>query len=170
MTDAKQYQTVQGNNLTITALPNGSKYVNDVKVVDSDYLISTGVLHVLERSLNPNDTSARPQTNQTSPTTTANSSANQTGAPGPSSQGSGGLSAGAKAGIGVGAVVGGLAIVCLALWYLWHRKHATVIPRDPPDDSARELKSELEQPQPKIVQEMEAPDTVLHGRDRDELV
>lgn len=170
MTDGKQFQTLQGSNLTITVLPNGSKYVNDVKVLDSDYLTSNGVFHVLEKSLNPNNTSARPQINQTLPTTTANSTTSQTGAPGmPISRRPAGLSGGVKAGIGVGAAVGGLAIVSLGLWYLWRRKHVAAIPRDPPVDPARYWKSELEQPQPKTVQKTEAAYAELDGCDRHEL-
>jgi uncharacterized surface protein with fasciclin (FAS1) repeats len=41
-------QTVQGNNLTIYVGADGSKYVNDVKILVTDYLMSNGVMHTID--------------------------------------------------------------------------------------------------------------------------
>jgi Fasciclin domain len=49
LTNGKKFRTVQGGEITITVL-NGSTYLNDVRIIDPDYLTSTGVLHLIERS------------------------------------------------------------------------------------------------------------------------
>jgi len=48
LTDGKTFKTVQGGEVTVTVL-NGSVYVNAAKIIDPDYLISNGVLHVIDR-------------------------------------------------------------------------------------------------------------------------
>lgn len=50
LTDGKTFQTVIGRDVAIT-VRNGSIYVNAAKVVDPDYLLSNGVLHILDRYL-----------------------------------------------------------------------------------------------------------------------
>ena len=47
LTDGLRLQTVQGEDVTIT-LWNGSIYVNAARIIDPDYLISTGVLHLID--------------------------------------------------------------------------------------------------------------------------
>src|SRR5256885_7919068 len=48
LTNGKKLKTVQGNEITVTVL-NDSIYLNDVRIIDPNYLISTGVLHLIER-------------------------------------------------------------------------------------------------------------------------
>jgi uncharacterized surface protein with fasciclin (FAS1) repeats len=48
LTSGKKLKTVQGNDVTITVL-NGSIYVNNQRIISPNYLISTGVLHLIER-------------------------------------------------------------------------------------------------------------------------
>ena len=48
LTDGLKLQTMQGEDVTITVL-NGSIYVNAAKIIDPDYLITTGVLHLLDK-------------------------------------------------------------------------------------------------------------------------
>jgi uncharacterized surface protein with fasciclin (FAS1) repeats len=50
LTDGKKLQTVLGSDVTIT-VRNNSIYVNAAKLVDPDYLISNGVLHLIDRYL-----------------------------------------------------------------------------------------------------------------------
>ena len=40
-------KTVMGKDVTITRL-NGSIYVNAAKIIDPDYMITTGVLHLMD--------------------------------------------------------------------------------------------------------------------------
>jgi hypothetical protein len=111
---------------------NGSIYVNAAKIVDPDYLLSNGVLHVLDRylafsslvlmsliidvgdhsALDPNNTSGPPSPTLSSAPTSVNTPM-ALSSPHPS------LSTGAKAGIGIGAGLGGLAVITLA-WYFTH--------------------------------------------------
>lgn len=44
-----QLQTLQGTNLTITVEDDGTKYANGAKILATDYLVSNGVLHTLEK-------------------------------------------------------------------------------------------------------------------------
>ena len=70
-------------------------------------------MHVIEFTLNPNDTDARPDLgNSSAPTSTPAPPPT----PAPSS-----LSTGAKAGIGVGVGLGALLILGLTLWYVRRR-------------------------------------------------
>jgi hypothetical protein len=48
LTNGKTLKTVQGGEVTITVL-DGLIYVNDVKIIAPDYLITTGVIHLIER-------------------------------------------------------------------------------------------------------------------------
>ena len=50
LTDSKKLHTILGSDITIT-MQNNSIYVNAAKLVDPDYLLSNGVLHVLDRYL-----------------------------------------------------------------------------------------------------------------------
>lgn len=131
LTDGKTLQTVIGSDVTIT-VRNGSIYVNAAKIVDPDYLLSNGVLHILDRylafsslilmsliidvgrhrALDPNNTSGPPSPTFSSTPTSAST-------PMALSSPHSNLSTGAKAGIGIGAGLGGLAIIALA-WYFIH--------------------------------------------------
>ncbi|KAJ9609599.1 hypothetical protein H2200_005927 [Cladophialophora chaetospira] len=111
--DGMRIKTVEGKDLTLTIAPNGTTYVNDAKVLYTDYLISTGVVHVIEWALNPNDTEARPDLSNSSTST------NSTTAPSSSSSS---LSTGAKAGIGVGVALGALLAIGLLFFFLRRRK------------------------------------------------
>jgi uncharacterized surface protein with fasciclin (FAS1) repeats len=48
MHDGSVLPTVQGAEITIHMGPNGSIYANDVKILATDYLISNGVMHILD--------------------------------------------------------------------------------------------------------------------------
>jgi Fasciclin domain len=154
LTDGKTLQTVIGSDVTIT-VRNGSIYVNAAKVVDPDYLLSNGVLHVLDRYLafsslvlmsliidvgdhsvlDPNNTSGPPSPTLSSAPTSS-------------------LSTGAKVGIGIGAGLGGLAITALA-WYFVHIRKVVPMQRaekrvcpsaSKPPQGGKRLASELEGP------------------------
>ncbi|KAI1099334.1 FAS1 domain-containing protein [Jackrogersella minutella] len=59
--------TANGVNITIT-VENGTIYANSAKVTVPDILLSNGVVHVIDQVLNPNNTSAAPDTTATSAT------------------------------------------------------------------------------------------------------
>ncbi|KAK5442736.1 hypothetical protein LTS15_010943 [Exophiala xenobiotica] len=101
-------RTLEGKDVTITVLDNGTIYVNDVRIINPDFLMSKGVIHVIDTQINPNDTSARPELTSSSSTTPEVSSS--------------GLSTGAKAGIGVGAALGALIFTLLAFFLIRNRK------------------------------------------------
>ena len=151
LTDGKTSQTVIGSDVTIT-VRNGSIYVNAAKIVDPDYLLSNGVMHVLDRylafsslvlmsliidvgdhrALDPNDTSGPTFSN--APTSVSTT--------------------GAKAGIGIGACLGGLAIIALA-WYFIHIRKVAPMQRaeqregpsaSKPPQGGKRLASEIEGP------------------------
>jgi uncharacterized surface protein with fasciclin (FAS1) repeats len=48
LTDGKEIKTLQGNNVTIHVGPDGTKYVNGLRIISTDYTISNGVLHVID--------------------------------------------------------------------------------------------------------------------------
>jgi uncharacterized surface protein with fasciclin (FAS1) repeats len=48
LTNKEVIRTVQGSNLTIFVEPDGSKFVNNVKIIATDYLINNGVLHTID--------------------------------------------------------------------------------------------------------------------------
>lgn len=128
LTDGKTLQTVLGSDVAIT-VRNGSIYVNAAKIVDPDYLLSNGVLHVLDRylafsslvlmsliidvgdhrALDPNNTSGPPSPTLSSTPTSVSTT-------------------GAKTGIGIGAGLGGLAIIALA-WYFIHTRKVVPMQR-----------------------------------------
>ncbi|KAI1204602.1 FAS1 domain-containing protein [Annulohypoxylon truncatum] len=58
---------VNGEKLTIT-VNNGTIWVNSAKVTVPDILLANGVVHVIDGVLNPNNTSAAPDTTATSAT------------------------------------------------------------------------------------------------------
>ncbi|KAK5202610.1 hypothetical protein LTR41_011642 [Exophiala xenobiotica] len=77
LTNGLRIRTVLGKDVTVTRL-NGSIYINAAKVIDPDYIITTGVLHLIDKyefwqltlyalrtdgysAMNPNDTDARPE-------------------------------------------------------------------------------------------------------------
>ena len=123
--DGMKIPTVDGNELTLTIAPNGTTYVNDVEILYTDYLISTGVVHVIERLLDPNRTEARPDL--TNSTTSANSTITSvpSASASASSSSSSPLSTGAKAGIGIGVALGALLIIGLISFFFRRRKRAT---------------------------------------------
>ena len=47
--------TLGGGNLTVT-ISNGSVFVNSARVINSDILVSGGVVHIIDAVLNPNNT------------------------------------------------------------------------------------------------------------------
>ena len=163
LTDGKTLQTVIGSNVAIT-VRNGSIYVNAAKIVDPDYLLSNGVLHVLDRylafsslvlmsliidvgdhsALDPNNTSGPPSPTLSSAPTSVST-------PVALSSPHSSLSTGAKAGIGIGA---GLAIIALA-WYFIHIRKVVPMQRaekregpsaSKPPYGGKRLASELEGP------------------------
>ncbi|KAI0847195.1 FAS1 domain-containing protein [Daldinia vernicosa] len=56
-----------GQNITITVV-NGTVYANSAKITVPDILLENGVVHVVDQVLNPNNTSAAPDTTATSAT------------------------------------------------------------------------------------------------------
>ena len=62
--------TFTGGNLTVQNI-NGSIYVNSAQVVNPDILFSGGVIHVLDRVLNPNNTVARNASETANPSSTS---------------------------------------------------------------------------------------------------
>ena len=56
-------QTRQGSNITITFAGN-SIYVNSAQIIQSDLLLSNGVLHVINNVLDPNATDVKPNPKQ----------------------------------------------------------------------------------------------------------
>jgi hypothetical protein len=136
-------RTVEGADITITMASNGTIYVNDVHLLYADYLLSNGVLHVIDHPLNPNDTSARPDFVSNNTTTT-----NTTITVSPTST-STGLSIGAKVGIGVGVGLGALLVLGLVAWYFprsRQRKNAVAAPSRQ-GRSAKRAAVEMEQSQ-----------------------
>lgn len=62
--------TFTGGNVTVQNI-NGSIYVNSAQVVNPDILFSGGVIHVLDRVLNPNNTVARNASETANPSSTS---------------------------------------------------------------------------------------------------
>lgn len=98
LTNQSKWETAADIDVTIS-IWEGSIYVNDAKIVISDVLIANGVLHVVDKYLNSSDAGARPWTRFNTIATSSQS------------QGGSGLSTGARAGIGVGATLGVIAII-----------------------------------------------------------
>ncbi|KAI1480350.1 Fasciclin-domain-containing protein [Daldinia eschscholtzii] len=59
--------TINGQNITITVV-DGTVYANSAKVTVPDILLENGVVHVLDQVLNPENTSAPPDTTASSAT------------------------------------------------------------------------------------------------------
>ena len=49
LTNGSQFTTLSGLPLMVTVLDDGTKYINSAKVLSSDYLVSNGVMHVIDR-------------------------------------------------------------------------------------------------------------------------
>jgi hypothetical protein len=126
-TDHREVTTVNGKNLTFYVAPNGTRYVNNAAIVDPDYLISTGVFHVIERALDPRIPDAKPAYLASGNATTTPGST-PTGLPVTSSTAAGpsGLSSGAKAGIGIGVALSVLALLG-AVFFLRRRKRQRAV-------------------------------------------
>lgn len=120
LTNRREVTTVEGKNLTFYVAPNGTRYVNDAAIVDSDYLISTGVFHVIETAVDARIPDAKPLY-----LTNTNATTTPTGKPAATSSavaGKSGLSTGAKAGIGLGVALGVLALLGAAFFFLRRRE------------------------------------------------
>ncbi|KAH8587873.1 FAS1 domain-containing protein [Bisporella sp. PMI_857] len=119
-------KTAEGSSLTITR--QGSDiYVNSAKIINPDYLIVNGVIHVIDSLLDRFNTTIPPQNSTTTsatltPTTTAVQSNN------------GGLSTGAKAGVGVSAAIGGLLFLALVAFTFLYRKRKLAAAQKARDD------------------------------------
>ncbi|KAB5513470.1 hypothetical protein GE09DRAFT_629143 [Coniochaeta sp. 2T2.1] len=108
LTNGSTIKSLQGSNLTVTVLKE-SIFLNDVKIIRRDFMISTGVVHLIDRTLDLNNTAARPE---------ETSSGVDGGSPTKIEQ-TRGLTSGAKAGIGVGATA---AVTCLVVGGYFARK------------------------------------------------
>ncbi len=160
--DGMKLTTVEGRQLTLTIAPNGTKYVNDVEILYTDYLISTGVVHVIEWTLDPNNTEARPDlvnsttpTNSTTPVPSASASASSS-----ASSTSASLATGAKAGIGVGVALGALLVVGVMLFVFFRRRKRTNRPAGMGNAETRKKQLgpvEMPQPERKRSHELQAP-------------
>ena len=125
-----KYHLVNGSVLFSTDLMNGSTfttsagldftawvvdgevYINDAKVTQPDLLQANGVIQVLDKPLDPNNTNARP----------ASLSTISKPQPQNFSTSAAGLSSGAQAGIGVGVTVAGLALIIAVAYFLLSRR------------------------------------------------
>jgi hypothetical protein len=116
--------------LTFYVAPNGTRYVNDAEIVDPDYLISTGVFHVIKTAVDPRIPNAKPAfLTATNSTTTSNSSTTgQPASSSPTPSGSSGLSTGAKAGIGIGVALVVLAALAAGAFVLRRRRKTMTKP------------------------------------------
>lgn len=47
LTDGLQLKTFQGGNVTISVI-NGTTYVNAAKIIDPDFMMAKGVLHLMD--------------------------------------------------------------------------------------------------------------------------
>ncbi|KAI0378493.1 FAS1 domain-containing protein [Hypomontagnella monticulosa] len=70
--------TISGQNITITVL-NGTVYVDSAKVTVPDILLENGVVHVIDQVMNPNNTSAAPDTTASSATPAFSGASSGTG-------------------------------------------------------------------------------------------
>jgi hypothetical protein len=48
LTNRLKFRTLEGKDLTITVLENGTIYVNDVRLISPDYLMAKGVIHLID--------------------------------------------------------------------------------------------------------------------------
>jgi uncharacterized surface protein with fasciclin (FAS1) repeats len=49
LTNGSQFTTLSGLPIVVTVLDDGTIYINSAKVLSSDYLISNGVIHVIDK-------------------------------------------------------------------------------------------------------------------------
>lgn len=154
--DGLQIQTVFGPNLTVTVAPNGTKYLNDAEIIYSDYLMNTGVFHVLEHELSPNKTDARPALNTETHSATITPSASPLILSAPSHSS---LSKGAKVGIGVGAGVGALLLIGMLYFCCCRSKSKTSQNGTPQGREKDQYALEMPHPDRQYSHEMEAPGT-----------
>lgn len=118
LTNGSSFTTSIGKNLTAWVDDNDDLYINNAKVLEPDLLFSNGVLQVIDRILDPNDTNAVPNL-ASSITTNRSSNVN-------------GLSTAALAGIVVGSVVG-FVIVCITAYRVLRRRRTRKKARNPHD-------------------------------------
>ena len=60
LTNNTRFQTMEGEDVRVTKLEGVGTFIDAAEITDADYLISSGVLHVLDSPLNPNTSHARP--------------------------------------------------------------------------------------------------------------
>lgn len=154
LANGSSLKTVLGKNLTITVF-NGETYVNDAKIIWKDILVANGVVHAIDKvstflccnthssltaairqALNFSNPNARPSFVSSTTSSPTSSSSNS-----PASQQSHGLSTGAKAGIAIGSVIAGLAIIGAAFFLL--KRHRNSTKTDPAKDISEKRPGEL---------------------------
>jgi len=146
--DGLQIQSLLGPNLTVTVAPNGTRYLNDAEIISSDYLINTGVIHVLAHTLDPNKTDTRPNLSAVT---------NSTIQPSTSSGSPSSLSTAAKAGIGIG--VGVVVLLAIGALYFYFRRKRSQKPQSGIAGVQEKVHytSEMPHPDNSYSQEMDAP-------------
>lgn len=127
------FQTVQGNNITITVVGNDT-FVNSAKVIGRDYLVSNGVAQVIDNVLDYNDTEARPALSKPTSAFAPDIASSTPSNHGQQSSATA-LSSGGKAGIAIGAVVLSAVVGAAAFFFIMRRKRMTA---QTPGHSGRE--------------------------------
>ncbi|RDI78777.1 hypothetical protein Vi05172_g11130 [Venturia inaequalis] len=106
----------QGGNATMRIV-NGDTYINDAKIIATDWLVYNGVLHILDRTLNFSTPNALPE-----PLLALNGGNTTNSSSKPSSQAkSNSLPSGAKAGIGIVVAITAIVLIGLAIYYYRRR-------------------------------------------------
>lgn len=59
LVDGAAFQTLEGSSVTVTVV-NGSTYINAAKALGTDFLVSSGVVHMIGEKLNYTDSAERP--------------------------------------------------------------------------------------------------------------
>lgn len=59
-----ELETLQGSNLTVT-IDDGTVFINNAEVIQPNVLVANGVVHVIDRLLNPNNATAEPNASAT---------------------------------------------------------------------------------------------------------
>ncbi|RDW89774.1 hypothetical protein BP6252_01806 [Coleophoma cylindrospora] len=123
--------TAQGTNVTIT-IQDGQTYVNAARIINSDYMVANGVMHVIDSLLNSSNTSPPPKPTtsiiiQSTPIPTISSSTTASTTPTASaipSQAPSSKSHTPKATIGIAVGVTGAVLIGIAasIWYIMRRK------------------------------------------------
>ncbi|KAH6678689.1 FAS1 domain-containing protein [Halenospora varia] len=111
--------TFAGLPVVVRVLEDGTKYINSAKIIASDYLISSGVMHVIDDILIPSNTTGPVVTSTTTSVSTPSSTETTSN---PSATASQKLSAAACAGIGVGVGITLLSLVALGIILYIKRK------------------------------------------------